>query len=78
MFGRRVPPHIVFALSLLLAVLCAVWVTAAWRAGSLIWAGVAGVLTVWFAVDAARSYRWAQEKRRLDAEKQRQNHPGLK
>lgn len=78
MFGRRVPPHIVFALSLLLAALCAVWAAYAWRAGGLLWAGLAGVLTVWFAVDASRAYRWAQEKRRLEAEKRRQNHPGLK
>ncbi|MFC4639134.1 hypothetical protein [Deinococcus hohokamensis] len=78
MFGRRVPPHIVFALSLVLAVLCALWAYAAWRAGSLIWAGVAGVLAIWLAVDAVRAYGWAQEKRRLEAEKRRQNHPGLK
>ena len=78
MFGRRVPPHIVFVLSLLLAVLCAWWAVMAWRSGSLIWAGVAGVLAVWLAFDAVRSYGWAQEKKRRDAEKRRQNHPDLK
>ncbi|CAM3367540.1 hypothetical protein DEDE109153_13585 [Deinococcus deserti] len=78
MFGRRVPPHIVFALSLLLAVLCAGWAVLAWRADSLVWAGVATLLAVWLAVDAVRSYGWAQEKKRQDAEKRRQNHPDLK
>lgn len=58
MFGRRVPPHIVFVLSVLLAVVCSVpaaryalaqqWVPTA------IWAAVA----VWFLVDAVRSYGW--------------------
>lgn len=78
MFGRRVPPHIVFALSLVLAALCVVPAVRYGLGGrwlpALLWAALA----VWFAVDAARSYSWAQNKKRLDAEKRAQNHPTLK
>lgn len=68
MFGRRVPPHVVFASSVALAVLCAVGAVLAFRAHSWLWLGVAGVLAVWFAVDAVRSYSWAQAKRSQDAQ----------
>ncbi|MVN87943.1 hypothetical protein GO986_14375 [Deinococcus sp. HMF7620] len=69
MFGRRVPPHIVFALSLLLAALCAWAAYAGLTSGRTIWGAVAAVLAVWFVVDAVRSYSWAQNKKRQDAEK---------
>lgn len=72
MFGnrRRVPPHLVFVFSLLLGVLCAVGAFFAVQSGSWLWAGLAGVLAVWFTVDAVRSYGWNQNRKRLDAEKQ--------
>lgn len=78
MFGRRVPPHIVFLGSLLMAVLCALGAFMALRAHSTIWLIVGALLAVWFAVDAFRSYGWAQNKKALDAEKAAQNHPNLK
>ncbi|MGM9320443.1 hypothetical protein [Deinococcus aquaticus] len=73
MFGRRVPPHIVFASSVALAVLCAVLAFLATQSQSWVWVAVAAVLAVWFAVDAFRSFSWAQAKKRLDAEKASQN-----
>lgn len=78
MFGRRVPPHLVFVLSLVLAALCGVWAFAALRAHSWGWGTLAALLAVWFAVDALRSYGWARTKKRLDAENRAQNHPNLK
>ncbi|MBX8463745.1 hypothetical protein [Deinococcus sp. RIT780] len=73
MFGRRVPPHIVFASSVALAALCAVLAFLATQSQSWVWAGVAAVLAVWFAVDAFRSFSWTQAKKRQDAEKAAQN-----
>ncbi|WP_102125558.1 hypothetical protein [Deinococcus planocerae] len=63
MFGRRVPPHIVFALSVVLALLCAVpavryGLTARWLP-ALLW----GAVAVWFAVDAVRAHGWRQQQR---------------
>lgn len=78
MFGRRVPPHIVFGSSVALAVLCAVGAFLALQAQAWVWVALAGVLAVWFAVDAFRSFGWAQNKKALDAEKaarDAQNHP---
>ena len=82
MFGRRVPPQIVFMFSVVLALLCAIGAVAALRSGSWVWIAVLGGLTVWFSVDALRSYGWAQSKKRQDAEKAAQkaaqhalNHP---
>ncbi|UBV42781.1 hypothetical protein LAJ19_00650 [Deinococcus taeanensis] len=64
MFGRRVPPHIVFALSLVLAALCAWGAYAGLRSGHVVWGALAAIFAVWFVVDALRSYRWAQARRR--------------
>lgn len=78
MFGRRVPPHIVFAFSALLAVLCAAGAVLALQSHAWVWVAVGAVLAVWFAVDAVRSYGWAQHRKVLDAEKAAktaQNHP---
>lgn len=61
MFGRRVPPHVVFALSLVLALLCGVAAYRYLRAENwlpgLLWAAAA----VWFAVDAVRAHRWREK-----------------
>lgn len=61
MFGRRVPPHIVLALSVLLALLCAVpavrYGLAAHWLPALIWGGA----SVWFAVDALRARGWQRK-----------------
>ncbi|MBB5376110.1 putative membrane protein YdbT with pleckstrin-like domain [Deinococcus metalli] len=73
MFGRRVPPHIVFAFSALLAVVCAALALLAVRSHAWVWVAVGAVLAVWFAVDAVRSYGWAQNKKVLDAEKAARN-----
>lgn len=78
MFGRRVPPHIVFAFSALLAVLCAAGAVLALQTHAWVWVAVGAILAVWFAVDTVRSYSWAQNKKALDAEKaarNAQNHP---
>lgn len=78
MFGRRVPPQIVFTFSVVLAALCGLGAALALRSQSWLWVAVAGVLAVWFGVDAWRSYGWAQNRKRLDAEKAAQNarhHP---
>ncbi|AWT34416.1 hypothetical protein GCM10008956_26030 [Deinococcus arenae] len=78
MFGRRVPPHLVFAFSLLLAALCGWAAYAGVTGGKVVWGIIAAVFAVWFAVDAFRSYGWAQAKKRADAEARAQNHPNLK
>ncbi|GMA15850.1 hypothetical protein GCM10025871_21810 [Deinococcus metallilatus] len=61
MFGRRVPPNVVFLLSLLLAVLSGVAAFRYARAENwlpaLLWAAVA----VWFLVDAARASGWRKK-----------------
>ena len=62
MFGRRVPPHIVLALSLLLAVLCAVPAVRYAMAERWLPAVLWGVVAVWFAVDAVRAYGWQRKK----------------
>jgi len=61
MFGRRVPPHIVFALSLLLAVLCAVVAVRYGLADRWLPAVLWGAVAVWFGADAVRSYRWKKK-----------------
>ncbi|MCP2015341.1 hypothetical protein L1280_002503 [Deinococcus sp. HSC-46F16] len=63
MFGRRVPPHIVFALSVLLAVLCAIPAVRYGLAENWLPALIWGAVAVWFAVDAVRSYGWRQQKK---------------
>ncbi|GGS01952.1 hypothetical protein GCM10008960_30770 [Deinococcus sedimenti] len=78
MFGRRVPPHLVFAFSLLLAALCAWAAFAALTSNRVVWGVLAAVFAVWFTVDAFRSYGWAQAKKREEAEKRAHNHPDLK
>ncbi|PTA67404.1 hypothetical protein [Deinococcus arcticus] len=73
MFGRRVPPHIVFLLSLLLAALCGWAAYAALTGGRTVWGVVAALFAVWFVVDAVRSYSWAQNRKQLEAEKAAQS-----
>ena len=58
MFGRRVPPRVVFALSLVLAALCLVPAVRYGVAGNWLPALVWGAVAVWFAVDAVRAYGW--------------------
>ncbi|WP_019586538.1 hypothetical protein [Deinococcus apachensis] len=62
MFGRRVPPRIVFLLSLVLAVLCAVPAVRYGAAGNWLPTLLWGAVAVWFAVDAVRAYGWTQRK----------------
>lgn len=62
MFGRRVPPHIVFSLSVVLALLCAVPAVRYGLAGNWLPALLWGAVAVWFAVDAVRAYGWKQKK----------------
>lgn len=62
MFGRRVPPNVVFLLSLLLAVVCGFIAYRAYSVNNTIGTLVAGVLALWFAIDAVRSYGWTRRK----------------
>ena len=61
MFGRRVPPHLVLILSVLLAALCAVPAVRYGLAGNAVAALIWGVLAVWFAVDALRARAWQKK-----------------
>lgn len=67
MFGRRVPPHIVFLLSLLLAVVCGLIAYTAYNAGRHIPASIAGIFSLWFAIDAIRSYWWTRKPKEDDS-----------
>lgn len=60
MFGRRVPANVVFLLSLLLAVVCALIAYKAFDAHNTIAAVIAGIFALWFAVDAVRSFSWTR------------------
>ncbi|MDO4244625.1 MAG: hypothetical protein Q4C89_01195 [Deinococcus sp.] len=62
MFGRRVPPNVVFLLSLLLAVVCGLIAYRAFTAHNQLGAIIAGLFAVWFAVDAVRSFGWARRR----------------
>ncbi|MFC3860104.1 hypothetical protein ACFOPQ_04915 [Deinococcus antarcticus] len=62
MFGRRVPPNVVFLLSLLLAVVCAFIAYRAFSVDKITAAIIAGAFAVWFGVDAFRSYGWTKRK----------------
>ena len=62
MFGRRVPPNVVFLLSLLLAVVCAFIAYRALSVDKMTAAIIAGIFALWFAVDAVRSYSWTKRK----------------
>ncbi|GAA5503733.1 hypothetical protein Dxin01_03494 [Deinococcus xinjiangensis] len=62
MFGRRVPPNVVFLLSLLLAVVSGFVAYKAFTVGNT-WATViGGIFAFWFAIDAVRSYGWTRRK----------------
>lgn len=61
MFGRRVPPNVVFLLSLLLAVVCGFISYQAYASDRLVGALIAGAFAVWFTVDAVRSYSWTRQ-----------------
>jgi hypothetical protein len=68
MFGnRRVPPHLVLAFSALLGVLCGLGAFLAVRSDSWGWAGLAGLLAVWFVVDAVRAYGWVRNSKQQPA-----------
>ena len=62
MFGRRVPPHLVFALSLVFALGCAVPAVCYGLASNLLPALLWAAVAVWFTVDAVRAYGWKQRK----------------
>lgn len=62
MFGRRVPPNVVFLLSLLLAVVCGLIAYRAFSSGNMVGLVIAGILAAWFAVDAVRSFGWTRRK----------------
>ena len=62
MFGRRVPPNVVFMLSLLLAVVCGLICYKALRVNNTLGGVIAGVFALWFAVDAVRSFGWTRQK----------------
>ncbi len=62
MFGRRVPPNVVFMLSLLLAVVCGFIAYKAYTVHNSVAMIVGGIFAVWFAVDAVRSFGWTRRK----------------
>lgn len=62
MFGRRVPPNVVFLLSLLLAVVCAFIAYRAYTIQNTVGTVIAAILAVWFTIDAIRSYGWTKRK----------------
>lgn len=63
MFGRRrVPPNVVFLLSLLLAVVCGFVAYRAYAAHNTVPMIIFGILAVWFAVDTVRSFSWINRK----------------
>ncbi|WP_291425248.1 hypothetical protein [Deinococcus sp.] len=62
MFGRRVPPNVVFLLSLLLAVVCGFIAFRAYSIHNMLATAIAGIFAVWFAVDAVRSFSWVKRK----------------
>lgn len=62
MFGRRVPANVVFLLSLLLAVVCGFIAYRAFVSQNTVAAVISGILAVWFAVDAVRSFAWTRRK----------------
>lgn len=63
MFGRRrVPPNIVFLLSLLLALVCGFVAYQAYMGQKTVMAVIFGILAVWFAIDTVRSFGWINRK----------------
>ena len=62
MFGRRVPPNVVFLLSLLLAVVCAFVAYKAMTVNNTWAAIIGGIFAFWFAIDAVRSFGWTRRK----------------
>lgn len=62
MFGRRVPPNVVFLLSSLLCIVCAFIAYRAFSIQSTITGVIAAIFAIWFAIDAFRSYGWTKRK----------------
>lgn len=62
MFRRRVPPNIVFLLSILFALVCGFVTYKAYTNSQTFMMILFGVLTLWFAVDAIRSFQWIKRK----------------
>ena len=62
MFGRRVPPNVVFMLRLLLAVVCGLICYKALSVNNIVGGVIAGLFALWFAVDAVRSFGWTRQK----------------
>jgi uncharacterized membrane protein YdbT with pleckstrin-like domain len=62
MFGRRVSVKNVLMFSIIAAVVCGL--AAAYFASQQSWiaTGILGVLALWFAVDAVRSYGWQKKE----------------
>lgn len=63
MFGRRrVPPNIVFMLSLLLALVCGFVAYQAYMGQRMTMTIIFGILALWFAIDTIRSFSWIKRK----------------
>lgn len=59
---RRLAPRKVFVFSLTAALLCLVLAGWALSSGSPLWAAIAVVLGLWFAVDAYRAHGWQRPR----------------
>lgn len=62
MFGRRPSAQVVFVGSLIAAIVMAIIAVHEATLQSWVWAGVWGVLALWFAVDAFRAWGWTKNK----------------
>lgn len=62
MFGRRVSVRNVLVFSIVAAVVCAAVALYFALQHGWVGAGILGVLAVWFAVDAVRSYGWQKKE----------------
>ncbi|MFC6591885.1 hypothetical protein ACFP81_07625 [Deinococcus lacus] len=73
--NRRPPPHIVFALSLLLGLLAGAAAVRYGLAENWLWTAVWGVVALWLLTDAGRAFGWMQAARR-SAEQKGTQPPG--
>lgn len=60
MFGRRPSAQVVFVGSLIAAIVMAIIAVREATLHSWVWAGVWGVLALWFAIDAIRAWGWTK------------------
>lgn len=62
MFGRHVPPNVIFLLSILLCIVCIFIAYQAFNIQNTITGIISTFFALWFAIDTFRSYTWAKRK----------------